>query len=272
MNRSAASETSVATTSRDVATRTQGLDAASGAEVERRVRRGVGSCSAARVREAPPTPSTWSSGSGAAERGLVEVARDPPLSRSAVVGERLRADDRPRADVAVHPGGEPEPARARRRPVRGERRRHATTRAAASRARGVGRARPAGRRRSPSARVGGAAQSAGDRRVGRVAPRGAQRLGREARVAEVGGECAAQRGVGFGKHASIQPPRPARAQADGAARARARHGLLGGSDRRIAPDRAVMNRTGAKSHMTVTSPPSGPSVVRRGVARTRARG
>ncbi len=63
-------------------------------------------------------------------------------------------------------------------------------------------------------------------------------------------------------------PSPRAPEVPGAA-TRARHGVLGGSDRRIAPDRAVMNRTGAKSHMTVTSPPPGttlprPSDLRRG--------
>ena len=48
-------------------------------------------------------------GKCAAECRLIEVARDPPLARSAVVGERLRADDRPRQTDRRPRRARPEP-------------------------------------------------------------------------------------------------------------------------------------------------------------------
>ncbi len=107
VNLRARSDTSVAITSADIAARAQRLDAAPRADVEsavdrcRQLQSGEGERCAA-------DPEDVILGERATQGGLVQVARDPPLPRAAVVGEGLRADDRPRRHPPSLRAGQPE--------------------------------------------------------------------------------------------------------------------------------------------------------------------
>jgi len=91
-----------------IAARAQRLDAAPRADVEsvgdgsRQLQAGQGERGAADTEDVIL-------GQRSTQRGLVQVAGDPPLPRTAVVGERLRADDRSRRHHRTLGGRQPEP-------------------------------------------------------------------------------------------------------------------------------------------------------------------
>ena len=96
VNRSARSDTSVATTSA-TSRRARSAWMPHPEPMSSPRPTGVGSCSAGEGERGAADAEDVVLGERSAQGGLIEVARDPPLPRTAVVGERLRADDAPAA-------------------------------------------------------------------------------------------------------------------------------------------------------------------------------
>ena len=178
------------------------MDAASGAHIERPRDRRRQLYRRERERRAPDTEHVVLR-KRAAERGLVEVARDPPLPVAAGVGERLRSDEREGPDIGIcvsrpHDLREPESPEpldpcARERPfhvVGGLRHsEHEQTRQHRHR---VVATREAAQRRS--------AKSSHDGIIGRRTPAGPHGLRGVPRIAQVFGERAAELWVGVRRH------------------------------------------------------------------------
>ncbi len=242
VNRSARSDTSVATTCA-MSRRARSDWMPHPAPRSRPRPTGVDSCSPARVSDAPPTPSTWSSGSAppsaASSRSLAIHHWPEPRSSANDCGRMIAAGRTLSPSTAASPS-RTSPST----PVRGS--------AAATESAGCGipstKSRPStasGSVRSPSARAAGALNPRAIA-VSADAPHAA-RSSSEPKCAALRSAASARHSAGSGSGITAPfNPLPAPAPHDRRAPAWARHGVLGGSDRRIAPDRAVMNRTGAK--------------------------
>ena len=206
VKRSARSEMSVATTCVDVAACAQGLDAASGADVEpasrrrrqlqrRQGQRGAADTRArglrAAARPAPPrrgrSRSTTRRRRASSTNDCGRMSASGRMSSPSSRGEAERREARERRCAAA-----PRPRRppAAASPSTNRRAEHGERVACGRRARAAaGRAQTARRSRRRPPR-----------------PTRPQRVGREAGGAQVGGEGAAQGGIGVGEHASIQTP------------------------------------------------------------------